>query len=208
MTSSSSPKTELSGFQPARSMERSSIPSPLSLLAVDQDRLKSLAKKEEQDLHQFAVSCLAPLLAPSMSFAEIKAFERAHGCLYFGYVMGENWYLPNTTTRSQIVEVASALSPDRQDSEFIRLALYQLWLTTRHEKMPAEDRDAMLQIYVENLLAYPENAVRVVLNNFANTSVFFPAWAEINQALVDILGWRGQLLTHLRNYSAKRKAQA
>lgn len=143
-----------------------------------------------------------------MSFAETKIFERKHSCQYFGFVRGEVWYLPNATTPEAIKRVADALNPEPADSEFIRLALYQIWLTTRHEKMPVEDRDAMLTIYVQNLSAYPVNAVRAVLTGMANDALFFPAWSEINAALTGILGWRGQLLTALRNYATKRKAQA
>lgn len=208
MTSSPMQKTDPSGSLPARLTEPSSGPSPLSLLAVDQDKLRLAAKKEEENLHQFALSCLNPFLASPMSFSEMKAFERQHDCQHFGYVSGEIWYLPNSTVPEQIKRVADALNPEPADSEFIRMALYQLWLTTRHERMPAQDRDAMLTIYVQNLSAYPVNAVRSVLMSFANNAVFFPAWAEVNQALTDILGWRGQLLTHLRNYAMKRKAKA
>jgi hypothetical protein len=143
-----------------------------------------------------------------MSFSEMKQFEAANRCHYFGFVRGEIWYLPEATTPDQIKFVANAMNTEPADSEFIRVALYQLWLTTRHEKMPAEDRNAMLTIYVQNLSAYPVNAVRAVLTGMANDAVFFPAWSEINAALTGILGWRGQLLTALRNYATKRKAKA
>lgn len=166
------------------------------------------AANEEEEVYQFALSCLEPVLAPPMSFAEMKQLEAQRDCTFLGMIRGnEIWYLPNKTTPQAVNRVVQKIAPQQHDNEGIRLALYQLWLTTRHEKMPAEDRDDMLRIYVTNLCAYPVFAVRAVLSHFAANAVFFPAWAEINAELQQILGWRARLLSALRTYSLNRKAK-
>lgn len=193
---------------PARSTISSSDPSPLSLLAADRDRLNLRAKAEEREIYQFVVSCLTPVVAQPMTFAEMRVFERERDCTFLGKINGEIWYLPNSTTPEQVQQVTDRISPQQHDSEGIRLAIYQLWLTTRHEKMSPDDRDDMLRIYLTNLCSYPEQAVRAVLNHFAATAIFFPTWAEIDTELQTLFGWRARLITALRSYVKVRKARA
>lgn len=190
---------------PAPSTAPSSPTSAPSLPVASLGQLISQVRQGERQILQSVRSLLEPVTAPAMSFADMKAFEADRDCIYLGWVAGEIWYLPNRIARSSVEAVLDMLASPDMDTAFIRAALYELWLTTRHEKMDPADRDAMLMIYVRRLAAYPEDAVRAVLLDLSHNQKFWPTWSEIETKFVNLIGWRAQMVMALRAYAQKRR---
>lgn len=134
-----------------------------------------------------------------MTFAEMKDFEKVYDVMWLGYINGGHQYLPRSTTRAKVREAVNMLCDEPADSAEIRVALYELWLTTKHEKMNAEDRDAQLAIYCKRLAEHPAEHVRLVLSDLSREAKFFPAWSDIQERLDRIRGPRAALTAGLRN---------
>jgi hypothetical protein len=142
-------------------------------------------------------------VASGMTFAEMRSFEMENDLRYLGWADGAIQYLPKTVTRGAITDVAGSLTDPVNDTGLIRASVYELWLTTRHEKMTPEDRDAMLILYAKRLTGYPQGVVEVVLGMIVITSKWFPAWSEVQSEINVITGARVSLLTALRRFLAK-----
>lgn len=61
------------------------------------------------------------------------------------------------------------------------------------------DLQAKLQVYAENLAAYPADVVRHVLRTQSSVGVFWPAWAELKDRLEMHASYRARLLHALEN---------
>ena len=128
----------------------------------------------------------------------MKAFERDHKVKYLGYFDGFTQYIPLSVTVAGMTEIVDLLSNPGQNSDQIKNAIYELWLTTKHEKLSEDDRTNLLAIYFTKLKMYPPQSVAFVLRDFGDTSHFFPSWAEIKIVLDQHSGWRNQLIRCLR----------
>ena len=140
-----------------------------------------------------------------MTFADQKAFERTQDLLYF-YAPSPNGrvlYLPRSTPRSKVMDVVRQIEPVPADRDKVLPALYALWLSTKHEKMSEEDRNAMLTLYADGLAAYPAEAVDAIVAEMRETQKFWPAWMEIVERLDRITGWRGRIIRALRRLYLK-----
>lgn len=136
----------------------------------------------------------------------MRAKEAAFKVRFMGKIGEEIWYLPADTSDDTILQAVALVSSEAEDRPATRAALYQLWLTTKHEKTAIDDRNDMLAVYARNLAAYPEASVLAVLTKMSGESRWWPAWAEIAAELGALCGWRNQLVTALRNFLQRRKA--
>jgi len=128
----------------------------------------------------------------------MKAFERDQKVKYLGYFDGFTQYIPLSVTVAGMTEIVDVLSDPGQNSDQIKNAIYELWLTTKHEKLSEDDRTNLLGIYFTKLKMYPPQSVAYVLRDFGDTAHFFPSWAEIKIVLDQQSGWRNQLIRCLR----------
>lgn len=113
-------------------------------------------------------------------------------------VFGGEYYVPRQLTRERIIEAGRQLAPVSDDTSEIRLALFRLWLTTKHEKMHEDDRDALILEYVRRLSIYPSEIVELVLHEISQKLAFWPAWAEIAAHAQNYMTPRTRLLDALR----------
>lgn len=63
-----------------------------------------------------------------------------------------------------------------------------MWLTrldalTARQGKTEIDLELMIQAYIDKLSAYPADAIEAALDNLADKSKWFPAWAEIQEEL-------------------------
>ena len=133
----------------------------------------------------------------------MREYEDANGLQYLGKFNGEVRYIPKSTDESTILGVVDSLKGADCDEGAVRIALYEIWLTTKHEKTSEADRDAMLMVYVKRLTDYPAQAIWLVLSEISQESKFFPAWAEIKERLDALMGWRSELIGALRRVLKK-----
>lgn len=132
------------------------------------------------------------------TYADLIDYELRNNLAYLGRFLGAIWYLPRDIETNTLMSAANLLRHRSEDNAALRLAVYQLWLVTKHEKMSEADRDAMILVYVDRLASYPPAAVQSVLALLATTAKFFPAWSEIDELLGEVVGDRHQLLAALR----------
>lgn len=135
----------------------------------------------------------------------MKAFEQDNQVSYLGFFKGANRYVPTAMTVAEIRGIAEQIAHPVQDTGDVRVAIYQLWLTTKHEKMNEQDRDAMLMTYVERCARYPQAAVLSVIETFSETKHFFPSWAEFKAALDEFSGWRASMVSALRRLATNKQ---
>lgn len=167
-------------------------------------RLRFQVIRTEAERVRFALFFLGAIpTAGNKTYAEMRAFGAANSLLYLGYIDGALRYLPADIPRQRILDAAAMLQDPVEDSGETRAALYELWLTTKHEKTSAVDRDAMLLVYASRLSQYPTETVKVVLGALSTTSMWFPAWSEIHTRINALTGNRVSLLTALRLFLNK-----
>jgi hypothetical protein len=135
----------------------------------------------------------------------MKEFEAEHKVRYLGYFDGYVQYIPLSVTIAVMTEIVEMLQNPSQNSDKIKNAIYELWLTTKHEKLSEDDRTNLLAIYFTKLKMYPPQSVAFVLRDFSDTSHFFPSWAEIKVVLDKHSGWRNQLIRCLRAVATQNK---
>lgn len=188
----------------ATSTPLSSETSPRSFRPADLGRLKYQVEAEETSLYRDMEAILAPkMVRENLTFSEMKMFERQNDVLWLGPVKAAVWYLPRATTLETVMRAVARLAPEPFDRAPMLLALQDLWFTTRHERMDAQDRAAMLEVYVQNLEYYPSAVTRLVLWELQSQSDFFPSWAEIERRITQHTGWRGALIASLRLYAGR-----
>ncbi|MBE3637374.1 hypothetical protein [Mangrovicoccus algicola] len=132
------------------------------------------------------------------TWANIKDIERNSDGMYLCRLHRRSWFVPKAVTKDQVAAAAAALIDQPADTAALRVALYQLWLSTKHEKMAEEDRNAMLTIYARNLAIYPAEQVRLVLAEYAEKEKFWPSWAELHTRLSGLSIARAALTAGLR----------
>lgn len=191
---------------PARSNLPAAQSSPLILRKTDLNRFHTDATEAERELYEQAVACLRPIQQPSMSYADMIVFQAKHRVRYLGFVRKSVWYLPDDLPDHTIIDFARELMPRATQPDAVKAALNQLYLTTKHARLSDQDRETMLQTYLNGMLAYPDHAIRLALSHLAADNEFFPPWSEVRDSLHAILGWRADLLVALRNFIRKRKA--
>ena len=184
----------------------SSKTSPPSSVPVSQEKLRSRLVIAETDHVRSCLSLLDCVDGGAFgSYEAQRAFEHTQNAFWLCHLFGSNWFLPNETTLDTIKNVASLLSIQKQDNGIIRRALLELWLTTKKEKTNEEDRDAMIMLYVDRLSQYNADYVALVLRDFSDNALFFPAWSEIRSKLEHTIDDRTKLLHSLRRAHAKLK---
>lgn len=188
------PKGSLPATQTKPSLE---ISRPF-LSGESLDRLRSQLAAQEAKSLQSLLSSLGAVERPAGGYEHIKKIEHKDQLIYLGHFNDAVQYLPASLTRQQVIDTVSALTPQPTDSPAIRAALFEIWLTTKHEKMPPEDRNAMLKIYADRLSVHDPSHVALVLAEISETEIFFPAWAEIQKRLNSLQGWRAKIKSSLR----------
>lgn len=161
--------------------------------------------RSESEARRLALSFLGAVEHKPLSYGDMIEFQKRNNLIYLGAIAGQVFYVPADITTDRIAHVATELNGEPMDSAAARLALYELWLTTKHKQMSQADRDAMLMVYVGRLAHYPAHAVQYVLAHMGAKYQFFPSWSEIEDELSDIMGWRFHLITALRNLHRKLK---
>jgi len=121
------------------------------------------------------------------SYEDQSKFQKENDVQYLGHFLNEIWFVPNKTTQDQIFHAISFLKSDQTSPESVRLALFELWLCTKHQKINDGDMNAMIKIYSKNLAEYPENLCLVTINEMISTCEFWPSWAELQKKL-DVTG--------------------
>lgn len=173
----------------------------LSGQSSNADQLAALTlrlKRQEENKVASALSSLKAFEGPALlPFEEYRTFCETNHALYLGKILGRHCYINRSTDPAAIRRVVDDLRTGRELPEH-RVALYSLWLCTKHEKMNGEDRNAMLTLYCRNLAAYPVEAVKVVIMELVETSTFFPAWSEIAEKLTRHTRQTSDLVTALR----------
>lgn len=169
------------------------------------DKLRFQVIRTETERVRSALSFLgAVATAGNKTFAEMRAFGADNSLLYLGYFDEAVQYLADDIPRQRILDAAAMLQDPVDGSGKTRAALYELWLTTKHEKTSIEDRDSMLMVYANRLSQYPAGAVMVVLGALSTSSMWLPAWSEIHTRINALTGGRAALLTALRLFLSKR----
>lgn len=205
MTSSHSAAGKTSGSRRTALTRHSSETSPLSLISTDPSKIRSQIDHRELQVLRSVISSLGLIEGPrGASYAEIRDFEERTSTSYFGHFDHRVWYVPNDIPLPRIVEAAEELKPVPADTGEMRVALYQLWLTTKHEKLNQDDREAMLTVYTKRLSEYPADFVAYVLSDLSDNCKFFPSWAEIKEPLTGLMGWRSVMLSALRRLHKKK----
>lgn len=213
MTSSTSAIQGASRSLSTQSTSPSNETSRLSSTAVRLDQLKLQIETGEKNLLEWALSSLECIEGPSLSgspYFEVKAFERENKCVHLGFFAGKSTYIPIATLEDahKVRQVVDALIGQYMNERIVRSSLFEIWLTTKHEKMNTDDRDAMLSVYVHRLSDYPEAHIKLVLTEYSQTEKFFPSWAELQSRLDALGGWRAGLLFALRKlFKTYGKAQ-
>jgi|DEB0MinimDraft_12_1074336.scaffolds.fasta_scaffold16781_3 hypothetical protein len=176
-------------------------PPSLKLGQADQHRL-SLQAHETKQLRS-ALSFLQCVSAHPKDFADMKAFEKANSVRYLGFFNGFVQYMPLGITTDQMSLAVDHVQSSTVHSDALKSAIYELWLTTKHEKLSEDDKAALLGIYFNKLKMYPTASVQIVMREFGDKSHFFPSWAEIKTELDTHSGWRIQLVNALRRIVKK-----
>lgn len=208
MTSSDLPRNAASNTHQTRSTLPSVATSKPSSTREALDRSKLVASQTERNLVQSALSYLGAVEGPSptsLSFTEFLCHEEKNGLVYLGKILGASRYIPFDTSRQLVSTAVEQLRGEALDSGTIRAHLFELWLTTKHEKMSPDDRDAMLMLYVKRLADFPRHAAVTVLMTLSQTCKFWPAWSEVQEQLDAILNDRATLIHALRLVIPKLK---
>ena len=100
---------------------------------------------------------------------------------FAGYIITSN------VTEEQLREIHSLVSETMAPAKDNDLAkgVLELRALTSHRR-EGEDIDIVLEAYVRKLKAYPKDAAMETLTRLADTSKWFPSWAEIK----DDVEWR------------------
>lgn len=206
MTSSGTSKTTTSLTSPTKPEKNTSleISAPFSV-TENPDRFRSVVLRNEYDRVRFCLSLLDCVEGPDSfpSYEAQRAFEIKHMAFWLVFLQGTHWFLPSSTLVYQIDEAAKHLQAPKQDTAELRRALLDLWLTTSHQKLNEDDRDAQIRIYLERLSYYPPQLATLVLHEASQQAKFWPSWAELYEKLETYSDERLRLLQALR--IARRK---
>lgn len=207
MTSSPTGKTA----PPLTQTTPSTAPSRHTSLPVQPDQLRLQAERAEAGLLHSALSSLGAVPHPPLNYDDMRALEARDGLIYLGAISEPTtvYYLPrDADLTARMKDVVQSIAPVPIDTGEARLALYELWLTTRHERLSTEDRDAQLILYAKRLADYPAEHSELVLGELAQTAVWFPPWADIRARLDALSGWRARLTAALRRVHMRLKKDA
>ena len=121
------------------------------------------------------------------NYEDQSLFQKENDVQYLGHFLNEIWFVPNSTSQDQIFHAIAFLKTNNETPESVRLALFELWLCTKHQKINDQDMNAMIKIYCKNLAEYPVNLCLVTINEMISSCQFWPSWAEIQERL-DVTG--------------------
>ncbi len=141
-----------------------------------------------------------------LSFSEQKAFEQKHDVIYLGVFLDNHWFIPSALPDENFNGALVRLSKPNDRPFDVKKALYELWLTTRHQDLTDQDTKAMLNVYFERLKDYRATAVLLVLQEFSESSKWFPSWSEISDRLTIYQGEQFRMFRLLSKIRAKRSA--
>jgi hypothetical protein len=139
-----------------------------------------------------------------MTYAETLDHEARTGTRHLMALQGRSVFIPADLPTSTVQHVVSLITPEWHDDGRIRVALYELYLTTKHTKLADEDRNDMVAVYLKRLAAYDRGVTLLVLAEMALTANFWPSWKELQDAIEERSGWATQLTTALRLFLAQR----
>jgi hypothetical protein len=136
----------------------------------------------------------------NLSFSDTIKIEAATDTIFLGAVGEEGlvYFLPRDTTDTEFCSAINQLDGHLAPTNELLAALYELWLTTKKAKMAEQDREAMLAIYAKRMAAHDIDHVRIVLSEWSLNEAFFPSWAELQEKLDEISGWRRDMRNALR----------
>lgn len=141
-----------------------------------------------------------------LTFSEQKDLEYKTHTIYLGLFLKRHWFIPKTLPDENINTALIRLSKPNERPFDVKKGLYELWLVTRHEKLTDQDTKAMLNVYYERLKDYNPNAVLIVLQEFSESSKWFPSWCEISDRLSVYQGEQLRMFRLVSRIRAKRSA--
>jgi len=175
-------------------------------LAVDPARLRLAVEQEQRQRLRSALLSLSASFpdGPRMTYAETLDYEQRTGTKRLLALQGRNIFIPLDLSTETIRHVVSIITPAWHDDGRIRVALYELYLITKHAKMGDDDRNDIVAVYLKRLAGYDRGVTLLVLAEIAVTASFWPSWKELQDAIEAQSGWATQLTTALRMFLQAR----
>lgn len=175
---------------------------------VQRDMHKSQLTLQDKKEIRYCLDLLdaIPNKNKDLSFSEQKAFEQKHDVIYLGVFLDNHWFIPTALPDENFNGALVRLSKPNDRPFDVKKALYELWLTTRHQDLTDQDTKAMLNVYFERLKDYRATAVLLVLQEFSESSKWFPSWSEISDRLTIYQGEQFRMFRLLSKIRAKRSA--
>lgn len=157
-----------------------------------------------RDMLRILGATLGPPLVP---YGDHVIHCRKENVMHFGTLEGGHYYIPADISLETLREAARRIKPVQTKDGIERnmLSLGRLFTLTASQKRSQDQEEHLLNTYLHQLRHYPPHAVEYVLSNLADTTKFFPTWADIASPLNQLAGWRYVYFTKLATLAQQIK---